>query len=173
MDSIIEFITSHAGHAHWLIFFLNLTCWLQSAHRPRLLLIISAVLAATVVPENTLALFFAVFLGALFSASIAYWIGRSLGPKLFRFPFFSRLLTPQRLENIKKFHEKFGLWSLIIGRFIPFGVRNCIFMSSGLSKMPFSRFILRDALACFLWSSVSFSILFFPRPKLRPPHKNS
>src|SRR5262249_54530028 len=58
------------------------------------------------------------------------------------------------------FYEKHGLLTLMIGRFIPFGVRNGIFMTTGLSKMPFMVFALRDALACFLWCSVTFSLFY-------------
>src|SRR5262249_36255657 len=46
--------------------------------------------------------------------------------------------------------------TLIVGRFIPFGVRNCIFMSSGMSKMHFGKFALMDALACTIWSGTLF-----------------
>jgi len=62
----------------------------------------------------------------------------------------------ERLEKIQRFYSKHGLWTLLLGRFIPFGVRNCIFMSSGMSRVSFLKFALWDLIACFTWTSVSF-----------------
>ena len=62
---------------------------------------------------------------------------------------------------MQKFYAKRGPFALILGRFIPFGVRNCLFMSSGMSKMPFSKFALWDGIAVTLWSSLSFLLYYF------------
>jgi membrane protein DedA with SNARE-associated domain len=62
----------------------------------------------------------------------------------------------ERLEKIQRFYSKHGLWTLLLGRFIPFGIRNCIFMSSGMSRVSFMKFAFWDLLACLAWSSVSF-----------------
>ena len=40
------------------------------------------------------------------------------------------------------FYKKYGALTLVIGRFIPFGVRNAIFLTSGISKMPFAKFFI-------------------------------
>lgn len=157
----MEWILAHADKAHWFIFGGILLAGFNLPISLDVLLIAGALLAATVVPEHTLHLFLALFFGALFSAWIAYGLGRLFGPKLLRFRLFSKLLTPDRLKRMQKFHVRFGLWSLIIGRFIPFGVRNCVFMSSGLSKTPFLFFAMRDAIACLLWTSVCFAACFF------------
>ena len=161
MDELIKYITSHAHQAHWYIFAAILLAGFNLPLSLDAMLIFSALLAATVVPEMTISLFLSVYLGSLFSAWIAFAIGRILGPKLFRFRLFSKLLTSARLEKIKKFNEKYGLFSLVIGRFIPFGVRNCIFMTTGLSKASFRQFVYRDAIACLIWSSICFSTCFF------------
>ncbi|MES2122176.1 MAG: DedA family protein, partial [Chlamydiota bacterium] len=124
------------------------------------LILIAAILAATLVPENVWLLFGSILFGCYFSAMCAYWLGRLLGKQLPRIRLFSKLLSEKRLSNIKRFYERFGIWSLILGRFIPFGVRNCIFMSSGMSKLPFGRFILCDALACTIWCSSAFFLFY-------------
>ena len=61
---------------------------------------------------------------------------------------------------MQKFYKKHGMFTFLIGRFIPFGVRNCLFMTSGLSKMPFLRFAFLDSIACFLWVTLSFTLFF-------------
>jgi membrane protein DedA with SNARE-associated domain len=63
----------------------------------------------------------------------------------------------KRLRKVQKFYDKYGLYSLIVGRFIPFGVRNAIFMSSGITKIPFTRFLWFDLIACFIWTSICFT----------------
>jgi hypothetical protein len=60
------------------------------------------------------------------------------------------------MDKVKKFYEKKGVFAFIIGRFIPFGVRNALFMSSGMSRLPFYQFVLWDAIACAAWSSICY-----------------
>lgn len=161
MEKIISIISEHAHHAHWYIFFAIILAGFNIPISIDLLILVSAFLAAAIIPEHTVYLFLSCILGCWFSASAAYWMGRLLGPQLCKMPFFSRLFNVQRLEKMKAFYKKYGMRTLIVGRFIPFGVRNCIFMSSGMSKMHFGKFILIDALACTLWCSIAFSIFYF------------
>lgn len=161
MDKFFEFVIQNAHLAHWFIFGGIILAGMNIPISADLLVIIASVLAATVVPEHTILLFLSVFLGCYFSAWVAYWIGRKFGPKLMRWRFFQKILSVEKIEKMRIFYEKRGLMALIIGRFIPFGVRNAIFMSAGMSKMPFSKFIVRDLFACFLWSSSTFSAFYF------------
>src|ERR1700722_13880988 len=160
MDTFFEFVIQHAHLAHWFIFGAIILAGMNIPISADLMVIIAAVLAATTVPEHFILLFLSVFLGCYFSAWVAYWIGRKFGPKLMNWRFFRKLLDAEKVEKMRTFYEKHGLLTLIVGRFIPFGVRNAIFMSAGISKMPFSKFIIRDALACFLWSSTAFGLFY-------------
>lgn len=161
MEGLIEFITQNAHVAHWFIFGAIILAGLNIPISADLVIIISAVLAATVVPEHTALLFLSVLFGCYLSSWVAYWMGRKFGPTLMRWRFFQKILDANKLEKIRLFYEKHGLLTLIIGRFIPFGVRNGIFMSAGISRMPFSKFILRDSLACFIWTSTTFTLFYF------------
>ena len=67
-------------------------------------------------------------------------------------------MTPHRLELLRFYYAKFGILTFIAGRFFPGGVRNALFMSSGLTKMPFHLFILRDGLACVISTLTLFYI---------------
>jgi membrane protein DedA with SNARE-associated domain len=87
-------------------------------------------------------------------------MGRLVGPRLAQLPLFEKLLHPERIQKMRRFYERRGLLALVVGRFIPFGVRNALFMSTGMSKLPFFTFVLRDALACSLWATVSFSSFY-------------
>jgi membrane-associated protein len=160
MDSFINWISQHAHQAHWFIFAAVLLAGFNIPISVDILIIASAVLAATIVPEHTLHLYLAIFSGCYLSAGIAYWIGRLAGKKLLRFGWFRKILPQERLEKTQKFYEKYGLLTLLLGRFIPFGIRNCIFMSSGISRLSFGKFALWDLLACFVWSSLSFYLFY-------------
>ena len=160
MDAFIQWISQHAAYAHWVIFGAILLAGFNIPLSADFLILAGAFLAATLVPEHTLHLYLAIFLGCYFSAWIAYWLGRLVGKKMQAFKWFSKFFSPERLDKTQKFYRKYGFWTLLIGRFIPFGVRNCIFMSSGMSKLSFGKFALWDLIACFIWSSLYFSLFY-------------
>jgi membrane-associated protein len=161
MESIIQFIFEHAHYAHWIVFGALMLAGLNIPISEDLMIILSAVLAATVVPENTAQLFIGVFLGCYLSDWVCYGIGRKLGPKLWKVPWFARNVDPKRLVQIKNYYAKYGFWTLLVGRFIPFGVRNLLFLTAGAGKMPFKKFILSDGIACITSNSVLFTVAYF------------
>jgi membrane-associated protein len=160
MEHLTEIIAHHAHNAHWYIFVAIILAGFNIPFSADLLILSAAILAATIVPEHTWLLFFSILIGCYLSAMCAYWLGRLIGTALRKKKFFSKLLNPERLGKIRRFYERYGLWTLVIGRFIPFGVRNCIFMSSGMSRLHFGKFVLMDALACALWCSTCFYLFF-------------
>lgn len=160
MDTLIDFIIQHAPYAHWIVFSALMLAGLNIPISEDLMIIISALLAATVVPENTAKLFVAVFLGCYISDWVCYWIGRSLGRRLWEFKWFTKTVDPKKLEQIQSYYEKYGFWTLVIGRFIPFGVRNCLFITAGMGKMPFQKFLISDGIACICSNTVLFSITY-------------
>lgn len=156
MGNVVEFIINYAHLAHWFVFVGILGAGLNMPVSIDVVVLAAALLGATVIPEHKWILYFAVLFGTYFSAWIAYWVGRLLGGFLPRFRLFRKLLSPERIEKTRGFYERYGMWTLLIGRFIPFGVRNCLFMSTGMSKLSFGKFILRDALACSIWCTVAY-----------------
>jgi membrane protein DedA with SNARE-associated domain len=160
MEALTEWILRHAEHAHWFIFGAILLAGFNIPISADLMIVIGGFLAATVIPEHLWHLYFAIFVGCYFSAWITYWFGRLLGKRFSKYGWFNRLMPPQRLEKIQRFYSKHGLWTLLLGRFIPFGVRNCIFMSSGMSRISFLKFALWDLMACFTWTAAAFYCFF-------------
>ncbi len=161
MEALTDLIVQHKDYAHWLIFGSILLAGLNIPISIDLMMICSALLAAHIMPENIFQIFAFTLSGCLISAWIAYWLGRKLGPRLMRLRFFHATFNEKRLEKSKHFYQKYGLWTFIVGRFIPFGVRNCMFMSSGLSRMSFKKFLLFDGIACTIWATASFTVFYF------------
>lgn len=153
-ESIVAFAFNHAEASHWFFCTLILLAGLNIPISEDVVLITAGALASTCCPEMVYIQFPWLFLACWIAAWEAYWIGRLVGPKLYSIRWFSHVLNPHRIDRLHYYYNKFGFLTFMVGRFIPGGVRNCLFMSSGLGKMPFSLFILRDFPACLL--SVSF-----------------
>jgi len=156
MDQIYIFISNNSSIAPYLIFLLFLLAGMNIPISIDILVITSSIIAAKILPQKIYYLFFSCLFGCYFSGWIAYWVGRLAGGKLLKTPFGKKLLPKNKIDRILKFYTTHGFLTLLIGRFIPFGVRNGIFMSSGAAKASFKRFALRDIIPCLLWSSMTF-----------------
>jgi len=158
MDQLIIYIQQNVLIAPWIIFGLLLLAGFNLPVSEDIMLFVSGVLASKY-PEHTIGLFTGVFMGAYLSDLICYgFMGRYLGTKIFKIKFFASLVTPEKIEKVSKFYEKYGVMTLIIGRFIPFGLRNALFFTAGFSKMNAWRFALSDLLACTLSSAFFFNL---------------
>ncbi len=160
MDTFVQFIFEHAQYAHWIVFSALMLAGLNVPISEDLMIIFSAVLAATVIPENTYKLFIGVFLGCYISDWVCYWIGRYFGPKLWDISWFAKTFDRKKIDQIHQYYAKYGFLTLLIGRFIPFGVRNGLFLTAGLGKMPFRKFLLSDGIACVLSNTVLFTFAY-------------
>ena len=78
-----------------------------------------------------------------------YWVGRTLGPRVFRFEdsiFFNR----KHLERTEQFYNKYGSRAVIIARFVPI-VRTFAPFVAGVGKMPYPRYIAFSSIGSLLW----------------------
>lgn len=160
IESMALWLSAHADHAPFFVFGLLLLAGFSFPISEDVLVIVSGVLASTVIPEQTIPLFIAVFLGSYLSDWIAYWIGRLLGARLSKLAMFRKTLSVERKHIIERFFQKYGFLTLFVGRMIPFGIRNSVFMAAGAGRMSFGRFLIGDGLSCLLFSSVVFFLAF-------------
>jgi len=160
MEPIIQFIFEHAPYAHWIVFGALMLAGINVPVSEDLMIIFSAVLAATVIPENTYKLFAAVFLGCYLSDWVCYWVGRYFGPKLWNISWFAKTFDRKKIDQVHEYYAKYGFLTLLIGRFIPFGVRNGLFLTAGLGKMSFRKFILSDGIACLCSNTTLFVLAY-------------
>ena len=155
------FIVENAYLAHWVIFGFLMLAGLNVPISEDLLIIIGGVLASTVVPENTWKIFTAIFLGAYLSDVAIFFTARYLGPALQNKRWFSKVFKPKRMQKMQEHYAKWGMLTLFFGRFIPFGVRNCLFATAGMGQMSILKFCLVDGTACLLSNSTLFAISYF------------
>ncbi len=158
MESITTFLCTHATQAHYVLFILILLAGLNLPFSEDILVMIGGILVGSCAPEHFWLMLGWLYVAAILSAYISYWLGRSLGPKLYDIALFHHVITRQRVHRIGRWLERYGLLTFMIGRFMPLGVRNCLFMTCGLWRMPFPRFALRDAIAACFATVVLFNI---------------
>ncbi len=160
MEWFLSIVTENAAHAHWWVFGALMLAGLNLPISEELVLLVGGVAASSVEATGTLKIYLFIFAGAYLSDWMVYFIGRLLGPRLWRVAWFRRTVKQHRLKQMEQYYERFGPLTLLIGRFIPFGVRNCLFMSAGMARMPYLRFGIADAMACFISTSVLFWLAY-------------
>jgi membrane-associated protein len=90
-----------------------------------------------------------VMLCAIVGDQIGYWIGRKLGPALYKKEdslFFRR----SHLQRAHEFYEKYGGRAVVLARFVPI-VRTFCPPVTGAAQMPYSRYVLCDIFGGILW----------------------
>jgi membrane-associated protein len=97
---------------------------------------------------------------ALLGDNVNYWIGRSLGPKVFHYE-KSRFFNREHLEKTHSFFTRYGGKTIIIARFIPI-VRTFSPFVAGVGAMSYPRFLAYSVAGSFLWVGLfNYSGFFF------------
>ncbi len=105
-------------------------------------------------------------MGIYWSDVICFYLGRIFGPHIFKIKFFSKMMDPKKVDWFKTNIEKYGIFALIVGRFIPFGVRNGIFLTCGITRVTPIKFCLYDLIAAIISTSVFFTSYYFIGPPM-------
>ena len=90
------------------------------------------------------------FLAAVLGDSGGYYIGKKLGPKIFKKEnsiFFHR----KHLEKAQKFYDKHGGKTIVLARFIPV-IRAFAPVIAGAGKMDYRRFVFFNLFGAVLWA---------------------
>jgi membrane protein DedA with SNARE-associated domain len=158
IELFLQFVQENEAFTRLIFFSLLMLAGLNFPISEDVLLILAGFLAAAGPQDEILPFYIVMYFGCWISAWEAYALGRYLGPKVYEYRFLKHVITEARVKKFNHYLERFGFMTFIVGRFIPGGVRNVIFMGAGLGKMPFFTFIMRDGLGCLLSSSTLFYI---------------
>lgn len=113
---------------------------------------------------NIWALLAVLLAAAMLGDNLNYWIGRTIGPKIFRgesTSLIGRLLSRKHLDRSQKFFDKHGGKSVILGHFVPI-VRTFVPFVAGASKLPYSRFLTYNLTGVAAWVGICvFAGYFF------------
>jgi membrane-associated protein len=112
------------------------------------LLFSAGLVAAARSDVNIVILVFTVFLAAFIGDQVGYVLGRKIGRPYFQKRNSKRM--QKMLLKSERFYEKYGWWSVVIARYIPW-VRTFVPPIAGTVKMNYYKFLSANALGAFLW----------------------
>ena len=125
------------------------------------IIVITAALLCKQEKASIPAFYAALYFGAIFSDYLVYFWGWLLGRGRISGRFFSKLISKNNINRISHALDRHGFFTFLFGRFIPFGVRNIIAMTSGFVDFPFYKFALFDAIAAACNISALFWLVYF------------
>jgi membrane-associated protein len=115
------------------------------------LLFAAGISIATGAIHTSLAAFLIVApIAAILGNLVGYWIGYRAGPVVFDRP-DSRLFRPEYVARSAAFYERFGSWTIIVGRFVPI-VRTVATVMAGVGRMRFGLYALYSTIGGILWA---------------------
>jgi membrane-associated protein len=116
-----------------------------------LLFVAGTVAAASGIDVHLLVL--TLIVAAVLGDSVNYSIGRFIGPKVLSRPRDSRLgrwLKPEYMRRTHRFYEKYGGFTIIIGRFVPI-VRTFAPFLAGVGRMRYRKFLAYNVIGGAAW----------------------
>ncbi len=98
-------------------------------------------------------------IAALTGDNVNYWLGRKLGPAVFRKE-DSKLFNKKHLIEAQNFYEKYGSKTIILARFVPI-VRTFAPFVAGIGKLNYARFLAFSVIGALLWVSICLTAGYF------------
>lgn len=154
---IAELIASYGTQAYAILFFIVFaeTGLVVTPFLPGDTLLFAAGLFCRPDQRGALSfpIMFAVFIAAaLCGDNLNYWIGRRLGPRLFKNE-NSKIFKRSHLDKTHAFFEKHGKKTIILARFVPI-VRTFSPFVAGMGQMHYREFLMYSVLGALLWVGI-------------------
>jgi membrane protein DedA with SNARE-associated domain len=115
----------------------------------------------------------ALYAGVIISDFMVFWIGTRIRRGVSKSKIISRVLTPVKLHRMRRYLDRFGIFTFIVCRFIPFGVRNTLFMASGILRLRARVFALYDITAAAISVNTLFFLVYFLGEDIQKPFKTA
>ena len=96
---------------------------------------------------------------ALIGDNVNYWLGRRLGPAVFKRE-DSRLLNKKHLLHAQSFYEQHGSKTVILARFVPI-IRTFAPFVAGIGRMNYVRFLTFSVIGALMWVSICLTGGYF------------
>jgi membrane-associated protein len=103
---------------------------------------------ASIGSMNIWLLFIVFSLAAIIGDTVNYFIGKYVGPKLFKGNRFKRYM-----DEAREFYEKHGSKSIVLARFVPF-IRTFVPFAAGMGMMNYRRFLAYNVLGGLSWVAI-------------------
>jgi len=97
--------------------------------------------------------------GVLAGDAVLYWAGRHWGELLLDWRVVRRVLSRAREERLKAAYREHGAKIVFTARHV-MGLRAAAFLTAGIARVPFWKFLVVDAAAAALGIPVSFGLAY-------------
>lgn len=152
MESIIQTITQLIGQYSYGALFLLLVLGIVGLPIPDETLLTYVgykVYAGSMHGPLSLAVAFA---GSVCGITLSYILGRTLGHWLIvRYGSWVHI-TPERLQTVHGWFERYGKWTLVFGYYLP-GIRHVTAYTAGMTEMRYRMFATYAYAGAFIWAS--------------------
>jgi membrane protein DedA with SNARE-associated domain len=99
------------------------------------------------------------FLGVLSGDVVLYWVGHHWGERVLEWRIVRRVLSREREEWLKSAYRRHGVKIVFTARHI-MGVRAAAFLTAGIARVPFWKFLAVDSGAGLLGVPLGFGLGF-------------
>ncbi|HWP75862.1 MAG TPA: DedA family protein [Methylomirabilota bacterium] len=99
-------------------------------------------------------------LGVLAGDVVLYWAGRRWGERLLRWRLVRHVLTRARADWLKAAYREHAMKTVAMARHVT-GLRAAAFLTAGIARVPFWKFILADAAAAAVTVPLAFGLAYF------------
>jgi membrane protein DedA with SNARE-associated domain len=98
--------------------------------------------------------------GVLAGDTVLYWVGHHWGERVMNWSLVRRVLSPEREERLKKAYHRHAVKTIFAARHV-MGVRAAAFLTAGIARVPFWKFLLTDGVAALISVPIGFGIAYF------------
>jgi len=100
------------------------------------------------------------FFGVLSGDSVLYWVGHHWGEHILDWAIVRRVLTEEREHALLDAYRRHAAKTVFTARHV-IGLRAAAFLTAGIARVPFWKFILVDAAAALLGVPTGFALAYF------------
>src|SRR5262245_57491714 len=98
--------------------------------------------------------------GVLSGDSVLYWVGHHWGERILEWSIVRRVLTPQREHVLMEAYRRHAAKTIFTARHV-MGVRAAAFLTAGIARVPFWKFLLVDGAAAMIGIPIGFALAYF------------
>lgn len=143
-----------ASHEQWILVGIAVTAFLESLAIvgvvvPGVAILFAMAAAAGSADYGLLPVLSAAFIGAVLGDGVSFFLGRHYHAWIKKLPPFSR--HPEWIERGERFFQRYGLISVVIGRFVG-PVRPVLPLVAGMLEMAPSRFLTVNLISALGWA---------------------
>jgi membrane protein DedA with SNARE-associated domain len=100
------------------------------------------------------------FLGVLSGDVVLYWTGRRWGERVLGWRAVAWVLTPPRAARLTAAYREHAMKTVAVARHVA-GLRAAAFLTAGIARVPFWKFMLADAGAALVSVPAAFGLAYF------------